>query len=391
MNRLRLASVPTVVALLFALTGGQGCETLEKAKETQEDLCCSDFVVGANLSAVNWKVEGESKAQYAAFMQATGDLSAVATVIVEDIARACKNIATDLGEPPTTVQETKASTRASKWCALASSRLSARGAASVKVGFSAPSCTVEASAQASCEGNCSVSASCRVTPAQIAARCTPLELSGKCDATCTGTCEGSAEVAVSCTGACDGTCEGSCDGGTKGSASCAGSCEGKCRGTCKSSATATAKCEADCTGGCSVDYKAPKCKVELTPPSAECNADADCNASCKASASAKAECKPAKLSISANADAEVAATIQANLPVFVELVQVRGQVLIDNATLLASISARITAKGEGNLGLKGISCLVPAATAVALSLENLNASFQASGQVTGSLGKLAVR
>jgi hypothetical protein len=387
MNRTRLALLPSAFAIFLALTGGQGCETLESAKDAQGDLCCTDFVVGADLSNVDWKIEGDTKVQYAAFMQATGDFSAAASLVVEDVARACKNIATDLGDAPNVVTETAPNDRARKWCERAVAKLKAAGSASIKLGITPPSCTVEASAQASCEGKCSGKAECQFTPAQIAARCDPAMISGKCSATCTGTCEGSVTVAVSCSGQCDGTCEGSCDGGTEGSAECAGKCEGKCKGSCKAEAGATAKCEADCTGGCSVEYAAPKCKAELTPPSAECNADVDCNASCKASASAKAECKPAVIEVDASASGDLAATVQANLPVFIEIAQIRGKILADNAKALVEIGGRIGVKGSGDLGVKGVACLVPAASAAELAVKNVGASLDASVSITGSFGQ----
>lgn len=386
MNRTRLAIVPAALAMFLALTGGQGCETLESAKEAQEDLCCTDFVVGADLSNVNWKVEGATALQYSAFMQASGDFAATASLIVEDVARACKNIATDLGESPIAVTQTAPDARAQAWCTLAVAKMKLRNSASVKVVAEAPKCTVEASAQASCEGKCSAKAECQVTPGQLEARCDPAQISGKCSAQCKGTCEGSATVAVTCAGSCDGTCEGKCDG-QDGTATCAGKCEGKCKGSCKAEVGAEVKCEADCSGGCSVAYTAPKCKAELTPPSAECNADADCNASCKASASAKAECKPGRITIDGQADGELVATLQANLPIFIEIAQVRGQVLLSNLQALGQIGGRISAKGSGDLGVKGVACIVPAAQAAALALKNVQTSLDASVSIQGSLGK----
>lgn len=386
MNRTRLTVVPAALAIFLALTGGQGCETLESAKEAQEDLCCSDFVVGADLSNVNWKVEGATALQYSAFMQASGDFAATATLIIEDVARACKNIATDLGTSPLQVTQTAPAARAQAWCDLAAAQMKARGSASVKVVATAPVCTVEATAQASCEGKCSGKAECQVKPGTLEARCDPGQISGKCSAECKGTCEGSATVAVSCGGTCEGTCEGKCDG-QDGTATCAGKCEGKCKGSCKAEAGAEVKCEADCTGGCTGSYTAPKCKAELTPPSAECNADVDCNASCKASASAKAECKPATIKIDGQADLELIATLQANLPIFIEIAEVRGQVLLSNLQVLGQVGGKISAKGSGDLGVKGVACIVPAITAASLALQNVQTSIAVSGSIKGSLGK----
>src|SRR5262245_59157762 len=64
------------------------------------DLCCKDFVVGADMSGVDFGLEGEVAGEFSAFAQAGGDLSAVATGALDDVAIACENIARDLGADP---------------------------------------------------------------------------------------------------------------------------------------------------------------------------------------------------------------------------------------------------------------------------------------------------
>ena len=87
------------------------------------------------------------------------------------------------------------------------------------------------------------------------------------------------------------------------------------RGSCELAADAQVQCNADCSGSCDVQFKAPRCKAELKPPSAECQGSAECSGSCEASASARASCKEPAVNIAGAAEAEaVISTLQANLP-----------------------------------------------------------------------------
>src|SRR5262249_6248677 len=156
---------------------------------------------------------------------------------VTDVANACKAIATDLGSTREDAGASPAE-QANNWCAEAVAQLDAKAVGSLTISFQPPVCSVNVSAQAKCEGSCNVSAECKLTPAQVKARCTKGKLTGKCEGMCSGTCEGSANLAVSCNAACSGTCEGTCMGtcatmGTGGQ--CAGSCQGTCSGKCRGS------------------------------------------------------------------------------------------------------------------------------------------------------------
>jgi hypothetical protein len=53
-------------------------------------LCCTDFKVGADLTGVDFGVDASLKGQFAAFAQASGDLSGAASGALDDIAGACK-------------------------------------------------------------------------------------------------------------------------------------------------------------------------------------------------------------------------------------------------------------------------------------------------------------
>lgn len=381
----RVAFMPVALAAL-AIVPLQGCDEVTNA---QQSLCCSEFTPGADLAAVDWKLEGQAGLNFGAFMQATSDFTGAATAMVGDVANACQAIAVDLGAEPRAVTATEPDKRATEWCNLAVSKIKEVGA-QLTISFQPPSCTINASVQASCEGKCSANVECEITPAQIVARCDPGKLSGRCTAQCTGTCEGSANLAVACEGKCGGTCEGQCMGNcavkdAMGNCrgACDGTCQGECRGSCDVDANAMVQCNADCTGGCSVEYEAPKCKAELSPPSAECQADVDCNASCKASASAKAECREPSLVIegSTNAD-KLIATLQVNLPKLLTIAQARGQLLVDNAQVVVQASGSIEIGGS----VKATACLIPAAAAIGQALKNAEASLTASVSVVGSVG-----
>ncbi len=390
----------SIVGVLGLVAGasGAGCSAAEDLKKTQEDLCCTDFEVGADLTNVDWEVKGSSSAKYSAFMVAAADFAASAQAVVVDVAGACQSLAIDLGAKENEVQETAPDLRATAWCNLAvakiESEVKAKGSVTVKA--QPPSCSFSASAQASCEAKCSGNASCEVSGGDVTARCDPGFLAVKCSGQCSAKCEGSANVAVACTGKCDGACEGTCDGqamGASASGQCAGTCEGKCRGTCDVSGKAAVKCDGECTGGCTCPdgtdscKKAPRCKAELTPPSAECRGDVDCSSSCKASASAKADCKEGSVTVSAtgSVDADALASLQANLPKIVAVVKARGAYLQANGQALVEASVGLKAAAP-NLSVKAAACIVPAFEAVATAVRNASAGGTASVKVTASVG-----
>lgn len=388
-----VAAMPVLV-VAASMIPGAACN---KVSEAQNSLCCSDFKVGADMSAIDWGAD----VNFAAFMQATGDLSASVVAVVDDVTNACKAIAVDLGVPETDVTDTEPEAKVVAWCTKAAGKINteimAKG--TIKIVAQPPMCTVSASAQASCEGKCSVDATCKAQAGDITVRCDPGKISGKCDAQCTGSCEGSANLAVNCEGSCSGKCSGTCSGNCQGkcdgkenTATCTGvcegtcdaSCKGNCSGSCKVSGGANVACQGDCTGGCSVAYKAPKCTAELKPPSAQCNANANCNASCKGSASAKAECRPGSLSITATGtiSASALATLQLNLPKLLTVIQARGKLVADNAQALFTISASLN---PANFSGKAAVCVVPAAAAIKSALDGMTASVSATSQISGAI------
>ncbi len=390
----RLAGVPVAVLALAAaamVLSGSGCV---------DDLCCSDFKPGTDMVSIDWGIEGKGNIEFGLALQAIGDFSAAATTIVSDLGVACRGIAVDMNEANADkVTATEPNEITAAWCQLAVAEITAlKAQASLSIKVQPAKCTLDVNVQAGCEGSCQVDASCE--GGDISARCDPGEISGKCEASCTGSCEGSASVAVDCSAACEGTCTGSCSGTCEGKCDgmdstgmCAGQCEGTCSASCQGScrgscappmAGAMVTCNGECKGGCSVAYKAPKCNVELKPPS--CEASAECQASCKASASAKAECTPPSVSIEASGSVDIKAKIavlEKWLPQIFLIAEAKAELLVGNATAMLEVAGNLDASLEGDG--KAVFCIIPALAAIEEAVVNIEAGFSASVSVVGSV------
>lgn len=391
-KQFRLAGVPVAALALAApamLLSGSGCV---------DDLCCSDFKPGTDMTTIDWGIEGKANVEFGIALQAIGDFSAAATSITTDLGVACRGIAVDLGADPKAVTATDPNEVTSAWCSLAVTAIGTiKGSITVKV--QPAKCTVDVSVQGGCEGSCQADASC--DPGTIEARCTGGEISGKCEAACTGKCEGSASVAVDCNAACQGTCTGQCSGTCEGKCnvngtitevngmcagscegSCSASCQGSCSGTCDADASGTVECNGECRGSCSVQMKAPKCTAELEPPS--CEASAECKASCKASASAKAECTPPAISIQGAAEFKAQiAVLEKWLPQIFLIAEARAELLVANASAMFEVAGNLDASLEGDG--KAVFCIVPALAAIEQAVVNIEASFSAAVSVSGSV------
>jgi hypothetical protein len=380
----RMALSPLLLAVVASPVAGCDEAGLDNPLDS---LCCSDFKVGADLTGVDWGLEGEANVKFGAGIQAIADFSGSASAVVTDVGSACQALAIDLGAEEGAVTATEPAARTKAWCDQAVAQINAKitGQGSVTISFQPPVCSFSVSAQASCEAKCTADVMCQAELGNIEARCEPGMLSGKCSAECSGRCEGSANLAVTCQGTCEGTCEGMC-GGMPSGGSCAGVCDGTCRGTCQPMAGASVTCEGDCTGGCSVAVTAPKCKAELTPPSANCQGSAECSGSCQASASAKAECKEPSIEITATGgiDAQAIAALKLHLPKIILVAEVRGQLLLDNAQVVAGFSGNLAAGASADA--TAALCLIPAGAAIVDAVANIDASVKGTLAVTGSLG-----
>lgn len=401
-RRRALAPVAIVGVLGIAGATASGCGE-DGIGGITDALCCEDFKPGTNMVTVDWGLEGQANVQFGVFLQAVGDLSVSAAGVISAVGVECEAMVREMGEPAptlTTEQANDPAEHARQWCGVAFSAIGRiKGEASLTIDFQPPSCEVEASAQANCEASCSADVSCEAELGDISARCEPGKLSGKCTAECTGSCEGSATVAVECQGTCSGTCRGECSadceatvqgGAANGDCAgkCGGTCSGKCEGSCEIEAGAEIQCDGTCKGECSVEFQAPKCEAELTPPSAECQGSAECSGGCDASASAKAECHPPEVTIVAdgNVSAELEAkitTIRLHLPNLLAQLVGKAELLVGNVTAVADAAVAIS--GSGELNATAALCIIPAISAMEDATVNVTASVDLAGQLTGSL------
>ena len=346
---------------------------------------------------------------------AGSDLMALSASIDDELKTACSGLAKDLGGSGDAKTGTEACDAAVKAMADLKTKMGAK--ASIAVDVQPPVCSVSVDAVADCAGKCDAS----VKGGKADVKCEGGDLSGKCDAdcsgkcelpaasTCSGTCDGTCDVTFSgtCGGACEGTCDGknfkgSCGGKCEGKCDAAakGTCGGKCGGTCELSGSA--KCEGTCSGKCSVDFKEPKCSGKVVPP----KMSADCQTSCDAHASANLVCsKPSVgVKITGSADAEAAAryktALEANLPQIVKVavgmgakvegLVVSGKALIEGALAAgqAVVKARPTASVHvGQCLLEPFKGAIGAVGSIQASVKvsiDVKASASASGSASGS-------
>ena len=382
MKLYQLGAIPVLAAALplFASTGcgdaaaliGVECEASFAAKATSLQGACTALVDGA----------GSIKA---------------------DVALACYNIATDLGddtltEPGADVADDEVTTL----CNAASASLSVaiEAAGGIEIAINGGGCEVNADAQFSCEASCDVSGGC--DPGSIEVRCDPGELSVSCEGSCEANayCEGSATVEANCEGSCEGTCTGTCEGncegtceGTQSSGSCAGTCEGKCsakctgscKGSCQLAADASIDCGANvkCKGGCNGTATLPSCEAELEPPS--CNIDAECSAGCNGQATITAECTPPSIEIYVDGHADLVATLETNLPDIFAIFQFKGELMVDAAVEVANLFVDVAGAVVADAGCVLIfgADLVASATGSLAASASVSVSVSASASVGG--------
>jgi len=323
-NKLTFMKSLTTSTLLLAATMGltsSGCGLGAALEDIGDGLSCdADFE--AKMNALEASVDG--------MIAVSGDIRA-------DVFLACQNIANDLGADgvPTVDAASATDNDLEAACNLAKGAIDAEISAGVTIDLVVEPgyCTVAADAQFSCEASCDVSGGCE--PGSIDLRCEPGQLSGECSAECSGECRAEANVDIACEGTCEGSCSGMCNGtcavddGMGGCAGeCEGTCSGSCSGTCQIDAGASVSCEGTCKGDCSVEFTAPSCEGELTPPS--CDIDADCQAGCDGQAKFEAECVAPAISVTVNAMANVSlqATLEANLPAIWGVANERGQLML---------------------------------------------------------------
>lgn len=356
-----------------------------------------------------------------ATLEAAKLLEARAKMIEGDVAAACAAIASDLGEDGFNEKDVAEACRAAD-----------RGiAAHIGVGIeleliaTPPRCHIDAQARVDCEAGCQIDIEC--TEPELHVRCEEGKFAVECDvdceanveaycelsaevvAECQGSCEGYCEGGCegSCSGSCDGRCDGKCEGSTDGegrcdgichgtcegscSGSCSGTCAGQCEGSCRVDVDAKADCGARgdfyCRGGCSKEISPPRCEGSFEPP--RCEGDAQCHASCEAQASFAAECTEGELHINIRTDAEGAetlvATLEANLPRLLLVVDGYGQLFKDAGGFVRSVQ-RLAADLKNNLActLVKFEALGNAAAATAKAAASVSVTVEFSACVSVS-------
>lgn len=348
------ASVAAVACLTASCLGlGPGTDPLAR-------LACPEL--GGGALGGRFTADLKANATIAAFVQASADLRDVTMRMEADVTAACQRIGADLGVSAESMAAQPGTGGAVKGaCDAALARidaiLKAGVSAQVKMTFTPPECRVEASAYASCAGQCQVN----VDPGYIEAHCSPGQLSGHCEGTCQGRCEGT------CAGQCNGECTA-----TNAQGQCQGLCKGECHGTC--SATCHAKCEGH--------WKAPRCEVSGREPSI----DAKCQASCKAHAEVSAQCTPGQVKIQASANvgdmAKLVATLEKNLPILILAEIGYGERLVGDVKVLVEVSGDL-AQVIGDAGAHAAACISAAGAEILQAQASIRVSVSVSASVSG--------
>lgn len=327
---------------------------------------------------------------------AADSLMAAADGLKLDVATACYNIATDLGQtdlPAVSAEMTDEDIETICTAALTAINAELDAGLTVDVLVQGGYCEIDAEAQLSCEAECQIEGEC--DPGSIETRCDPGYLSVMCDGECQANawCEGSVEVEANCTGECAGMCKGQCDAADtpEEGLECAGLCEGTCTGECHIAADANIDCGAEvrCRGGCSVEGRLPVCRTTIEEP--YCDVDADCNAGCQGQASFEATCHEPEVFVvvtgGINPEA-FTATIEENLPALIEAFKLYSPIIVEQATATAEAAARVAnAAGETTL----CNVLVAGDTALALAgaataSATISVSVSVSVDVSASVG-----
>jgi hypothetical protein len=378
---------------------------------------CPDTTSVSAIAKVDWAKELNLKANVAervkAGLQASVNIQKMAFEIDGELKAACSNIAKDLGKDGSYKDGPEACKAAASAIQSAKAKLGA--GARVVLAIKPPHCAASMDAMAKCSGSCDAS----VSGGEAKVKCEPGKLSGECSgkcsgsceleskATCEGTCKGSCSAGFrgSCTGTCKGKCngksfEGECQGRCEGECSGTGegSCSGGCKGECKLSGRAS--CRGTCTGSCSVEFKAPKCTGEMTPP----KVSAECKGRCESEVNAEVKCTPAQVGIridgkaNAEAAAKFKATLEANLPAVLKIaigMKSKGPKLAAQITAtLQGVKAAATASVKGGGGAKVALCVgkpVAAAIQAAANVQanvnvSVNVQASASGSASGKAG-----
>jgi hypothetical protein len=392
----RASGYIAAASLIGVVAGADGCTAADNAVNDVEGLTsgCSEFSGGPSAVS-SLSIDGDTKA----FIVASANLVAIVDDGEKAVLQACIGIDTDLGVKDTWSAKAPASgsppdAEVTEACNQAATKiqavLTANAEAQCALYVSGGQCTVDENAEVQCESSCTSKQTCQ--PGDITTLCTPGELTGECDGSCSASavCEGNVQAAAQCNGACAADCTGMCDSSPCSGTHCGGVCVGTCDGDCTIAAGAQVTCgtNVDCRGGCSVAYKNPQCETTVTPPS--CNVSQSCQASCKSTVETTSSCTPpgASLECTGTVSSDVTAviaTVKKNLPPLVALVQAKGQLAVDAANEVVA-TGKVVADNVTTIGGKAVACAGDAVTADATAATSLNVSVNASTSVSNSCG-----
>jgi hypothetical protein len=314
--------------------------------------------------SMNFSANARANAKVRTFVAASKDLVELSIQMESMASEACRRMGRDLGvpEPQMHARSDDPGAEAQAACGALSVRIDSILQAGVQVRAQAtpPQCQADLQVKANCEGACNVD----VDPGQIVAQCEPARLSGFCQGRCVGACEGR----------CNGTCQGQCS-----AVDAQGHCTGVCHGTCNGS------CDATCHARCEGQWQAPSCQGYVRPPSA----DAECNASCNARADFRARCTPARVTVQASQNTELAmrlvGTLQANLPQLLQAEIALGRRIGQDVHTVVEVGGALP-KLIGDAGAEAIACTAAAGGATVQASARIDVTVRASASVSGRVG-----
>jgi hypothetical protein len=390
-------------------TGGLAGDVMDAAKG------CDEFDKG-EIAKLDFSAKGGAQlnGQIKAFLDASAKLKDATAKLEVGLVDSCGKLGKDLGMKDEEVKaEPKGDGKAAeKVCTAVATKVkamvdaSAKGKLTLKV--VEPVCHADIDALTKCYDECGSP----IKGGDLKVACKGGEISGKCDAKCTGSC--SVDAGAKCTGTCKGSCsgkceanftgtcggkcDGKCDGKASKNAECKGVCEGKCDakaegqcgGTCEGECSASceikaaAKCEGTCTGGCSAKIEAPSCTGKFEPP----EVSVDCQVSCTAKAAADVKCDPPELKVAftgqANLDAmKLVNALSKDLPLVVRVQLGSGKRVLESLKAVGEAGVKLK-DGAVKAGGQAVACVAKAVEATASASASIEVNVSVSAKVNGS-------
>ncbi|MBK8259007.1 MAG: hypothetical protein IPK82_40905 [Polyangiaceae bacterium] len=376
---------------------------------------CDEFDAG-EIAKLDFSAKGGAalNGQIKAFLDASAKLKDATAKMEIGLVESCGQLGKDLGMKEEEVKaEPKGDGKAAeKVCTAVAGKVkamvdaTAKGKLTLKV--EEPKCYADIDVMMKCFDECGSP----IKGGQLEVACKGGEISGKCEASCKGSCtvDAGAQCTGSCkgscsgkcdanfTGTCGGKCDGKCDGKASKGAECKGVCEGKCDakaegqcgGTCEGSCSANcevkaaAKCEGSCKGGCSAEIKAPSCSGKFEPP----EVSVDCQVSCAAKAAASIKCDPPELKIAFTGQATVdgvklVGALQKTFPKIIRIQLASGKRVLEAVKAVGEAGVKLK-DGAVKAGGKAVVCIAKALEATASASASIEVNVSVSAKVNTS-------